>query len=206
MQYKSIKSQVQEGRVSCSRNHQCVLHAIASLSRRDVDFPRRDVNFTCLCHVATWTSHVATSVFTSLCHVATLPITSRRCPSRRDVSFYKPLSRRDVAHHVATLGFTSLCHVATSPPHVATLLCFKPKNGSFLALHLTHSPNRNPSFPVHQPSPDLPEPSFTLVGDPYIVLRPPLCSYESPSVPGFGSLWNFHHIVLGSSLRAFSVV
>ena len=84
-------------------------------------------------------------------------VTSRRGPptsrrqfyislSRRDVdllhrddNFHKPLPRRDVA------------------PHVATLPCFKPKNGSFLALHLTHSTNQIPSFPAHQPSPDLPE-------------------------------------------------
>ena len=51
-------------------------------SRRQFHIPlsRRDVNFHFLCHVATWTSHVATSVFTSLCHVATSPRTSRRGP------------------------------------------------------------------------------------------------------------------------------
>ena len=32
-----------------------------SLSRRDVDLSRRDVKLTPLGHVATWTSHVATS-------------------------------------------------------------------------------------------------------------------------------------------------
>ena len=149
-----------------------------SLSRRDVDFPRHDVNFYPLCHVAT-------SVFTSLFHIVTLPITSRRqflqvsvtsrrCPSRRDVSFYKSLSRRDVTPHVATSLSYMLSNVATLTrtsrrwlhyslsrrdvtPHVATLPCFKPKNGSFLDLHLTHSTNRNPSFLAHQPSPDLPE-------------------------------------------------
>ena len=141
MHYKSIKSQVRDGRVSCSRNHPCVLHAIASLSRRDVDFPIRDVDFVCLCHVATWipTSrrqfcmslprrdvdlHVATSVFTTLCHVATwtytsqrqflqASVTSRRCPSRRDVSFYKSLSRRDATPHVVTSLSYMLSNVAT---------------------------------------------------------------------------------------------
>ena len=83
-----------------------------------------------LCHVAMWTSHVATSflilsatsrrVFsrrdvklTPLCHVATCiftlrrqfvnpSVTSRRVFSRRDVNLHKPLSRRDVIPHVAT--------------------------------------------------------------------------------------------------------
>ena len=110
MHYKSIKSQVREGRVNCSRNHQCAqIHycSIASLSRRDVDLSRRDVNFTCLCHVATWTSHVATSIFT-------LSATSRRGFPRRDVNFYKPLSRRDVTPDVATWILMSLCDVTTS--------------------------------------------------------------------------------------------
>ena len=47
------------------------------LSRRDVDLPRRDINFTCLCHVATWIH------------------TSRR-------QFLPSLPRRDVDLHVAT--------------------------------------------------------------------------------------------------------
>ena len=108
--YKSIESLVREGRVSCSRNHQCAqIHycSIVSLSRRDVDLSRRNVNFTCLCHVATWTSHVATSIFT-------LSATSRRGFTRRDVNFYKPLSRRDVTPDVATWILMSLCDVATS--------------------------------------------------------------------------------------------
>ena len=62
------------------------------LSRRDVDFPRRDINFHFLCHVATWTSHVATSLLQ-------VSVTSRRSPSRRDVSFYQSLSRRDVSFY-----------------------------------------------------------------------------------------------------------
>ena len=32
-----------------------------SLSRRDVELPRRDVKLSSLCHVATWIFHVATS-------------------------------------------------------------------------------------------------------------------------------------------------
>ena len=131
MHYKSIKSEVREGRVSCSRNHQCAqIHycSIASLSRRDVDLSRREVNFICLYHIATWTSHVTTSIFT-------LSATSRRGFSRRDVIFYMPLSRRDVTPDVATWILMSLYDVATSPctprrhpahrdvtPHVSTLL------------------------------------------------------------------------------------
>ena len=110
MHYKSIKSLVREGRVSCSRNHQCAqIHycSIAYLSRRDVDLSRRDFNFICLCHVATWTSHTATSIFT-------LSATSRRGFTRRNVNFYKSLSRRDVTPNVATWILMSLCDVATS--------------------------------------------------------------------------------------------
>ena len=151
MYYKSIKSQV--GRMgttlllifgfSVMSRRQFYM----PLSRRDVDLPRRDVNFTCLCHVATWTSHVATSIFT-------FSATSRRAFSRRDVNLYKPLSRRGVAPHVATSLSYMLSHVATLTrtsrrwlhyslsrrdvdPHVATWPCFKPKSSSFLALHLT---------------------------------------------------------------------
>ena len=108
------------------------------LSRRDVDLPRRDVNFNLLCHVAT-------CIFTS-----------RRVFSRRDMNLYKPLSRRDVVPHVATSFNHILFHVATLSrtsqrwlsyslsrrdvtSHVATWPCFKPKISSFLAFHLTHS-------------------------------------------------------------------
>ena len=72
---------------------------------------------------------------------------------RRDISFYKSLSGRDVTPHVATSLSYLLSHVATSTrtsrrwlhyslsrrdvtPHVATWPCFKPKRSSFLALHL----------------------------------------------------------------------
>ena len=96
-----------------------------------------------LCHVATWSSHVATSKFhlsatsrrgfptwrrhfsTTLSrrdvrfHVATsfahLSVTSRRGFTRRDVIFDPSLPRRDVDLHVATSIGTALCHVATWP-------------------------------------------------------------------------------------------
>ena len=109
----------------------------------------RDVKSTCLCHVATWNSHVATS----LLHFS---VTSQRRFTRRDVDWYKSLSRRDVAPNVATSFGHVLCHVATLTrtsrcwlvysllrrdvtPHVATWPCFKPKISSFLVFHLTHS-------------------------------------------------------------------
>ena len=69
-----------------------------------MDLPRRDVKFICLCHVATWNSHVATSLVDPLCHVATLTNTSRRGLTRRDVKS------------------TCLCHVATWNSHVVTSL------------------------------------------------------------------------------------
>ena len=59
-----------------------------------------------LCHVATWSSHVATSNF----HPSA---TSRR-------HFNTPLPRRDVYSHVATSNCKALCHVATWNSHVAT--------------------------------------------------------------------------------------
>ena len=99
MYYKSIKSQV--GRMGTT-----LLLILVSLSRRDVEFPRRDVNFTCFCHVTTWTSHVATSIFT-------FSVTSRLGLSHHDVNLYKPLSRRDVVPHVATSFNYMLFHVAT---------------------------------------------------------------------------------------------
>ena len=92
MYYKSIKSQG-------SRMGTTLLIILVSLSRRDV-------NFTCFCHVVTWISHVATSIFT-------FSVTLRRGYSRRDVNLYKPLSRRDVVPHVATSFNYMLFHVAT---------------------------------------------------------------------------------------------
>ena len=65
------------------------------MSRRDVEFPRRDVKFSSLCHVATW-------IFTSRRH------------------FNTPLPRRDMYCHVATSNCKALCHVATWNSHIAT--------------------------------------------------------------------------------------
>ena len=59
-----------------------------------------------LCHVATWTSHAATSFLT-------LSATSRREPPTSRRQNHMLLSRRDVYFHVATSFSTSLCHVAT---------------------------------------------------------------------------------------------
>ena len=78
-------------------------------------FTRRDVKFICLCHVATWNSHVATSLLhvatwigTGLCHVATWTRTSRRHLVTYSVTSRRGPERRDV-------GLFALCDVATSP-------------------------------------------------------------------------------------------
>ena len=86
-----------------------------------------------LCHVVTWTFHVATSILHAFVTSRRGPPTSRRqfspSLSRRDVDF----PRRDVnftclfhvatwTSHVATSVFTSLCHVATWTSHVTTLV------------------------------------------------------------------------------------
>ena len=68
-----------------------------SLSRRDVEFPRRDVTFTLLCYVAT-------SIYTSRRGLVQVSVTSRRGPERRDVVWSCALSRRDVDPKVATLA------------------------------------------------------------------------------------------------------
>ena len=93
---------------------------VIPLPRRDVDFLRRDVILTLLCHVATCTvtsrrQTVKLSVTsrrgiltsrrhfpTSRRHSVRLSATSRRCPARRDVIWSCSLPRRDVAPHVAT--------------------------------------------------------------------------------------------------------
>ena len=59
-----------------------------------------------LCHVATWSSHAATSKF----H---LSATSRRGFPTSRRHFSTTLSRRDVDLHVATSIGPVLCHVAT---------------------------------------------------------------------------------------------
>ena len=90
--YKSRKSHLQVGRVSWPRDHQyaqifgslfCNVATLSRnvatfqrrdvstsrhpfsppLSRRDVKFQRHDIDFKCLCHVATWIYNVATSIF-----------------------------------------------------------------------------------------------------------------------------------------------
>ena len=130
-----------------------------------MDLPRRDVKISFLCHVATLTSHVATSkshasvtsrrVFSRrdvkipcLCHVATCiftsrrqlakaSVTSRRVFSRRDLKLYQPLSRRNVDSNVATLPSAALCHVATLPRTSRCHFGLRPRSVHFLALHLT---------------------------------------------------------------------
>ena len=121
--YKLIDSQVRERGFMFMKSSIC---SNFSLSRRDVDFPRRDVNLTPLYHVATciFTSrrqfvHPSvtsrrvfsrrTWICTSLCHVATSFSTSRR-------HFNMTLSRRDVASNVATWIKSTLYYVATLPP------------------------------------------------------------------------------------------
>ena len=113
--YKLIESQVRERGFLFMKSSIC---SNFSLSRRDLDFPRRDVNLTPLCHVATSiciplcrdvSFHVATWICTSLCHVVTSSSTSRH-------HFNMTLSRRDVASNVATWIKSTLCHVATLPP------------------------------------------------------------------------------------------
>ena len=94
-----------------------------SLSRREVELPRRDVKITSLCHVTTWIYTSRRQIYISLprrdvdLHVATsnlhLSATSRRGFTRRDVIFDPSLPRRDVDVHVATSIGTGPCHVAT---------------------------------------------------------------------------------------------
>ena len=142
-----------------------------SLSRRNVELPRRDVKITSLCHVATWiyTSrrqiyislsrrdvdlHVAMSFLTPLCHVATwiytsrrqlvqVSVTSRRSPARRDVVWSCALSRRDVTPNVAT--WSCLLSV-TSRRHPARrdVTLFLAQEWFILALHLTHPHSSKP--------------------------------------------------------------
>ena len=68
--------------------------ASVTLRRRPA---RRDVIFTCLYHVATWYSNIATWIESTLCHVATLPPTSRRRLVKLSVTSRHDPSRRDVA-------------------------------------------------------------------------------------------------------------
>ena len=92
-----------------------------SLSRRDVELPRRDIKITSLCHVATW-------IYTS----------------RRQI--YISLPRRDVDLHVATSFLTPLCHVATSigtgPCHVATWIYTSRRRLVMCSVTSRHDPER----------------------------------------------------------------
>ena len=81
-----------------------LIHSFSVTSRRGPPTSRR--HFTCLCHVATWTSHVATSIL----HAS---VTSRRGPSTSRRQFCMSLSRRDVYLPRRDVNFYPLCHVAT---------------------------------------------------------------------------------------------
>ena len=98
--YKLIESQVRERGFMFMKSSIC---SNFSLSRHDVDFSRRDVKLTPLCHVAT-------CIFTSRRQFVHLSVTSQRVFSRCDVDLHKPLSRRDVILHVATSSSTSRRH------------------------------------------------------------------------------------------------
>ena len=76
-----------------------------SLSRCDVEIPRRDVKISSLCHVATWISQVATSNCKALCHVVTWNSHVATWNSHVATSLL----------HVATSFGHLLCHVATLP-------------------------------------------------------------------------------------------
>ena len=125
-----------------------------SLSRRDVELPRRDVILTLLCHVAT-------CIFTSRRQIVKPTVTSRRVFSRRDVILHKPLSRRDVIPHVATWIEPTLCHVATLPstsrrclmklsvtsrghPARRDVTLFLAQEWFILTIHLTHPHSSEP--------------------------------------------------------------
>ena len=124
-----------------------------------------------LCHVAAWSSHVATSKFhllprrdvdfprrdvilALLCHVATWIYTSRR-------HFDPSLPRRDVDLHVATSFGTPLCHV-TSWPRMSRrrlVMCSvtsrrEPERrdvGLFALYHVATSPRTSRRDPVFSP-------------------------------------------------------
>ena len=97
---------------------------VSSLSRRDVDFQRRDVKLYLLCHVATWISNVATWILMSLWNVVTLliplSVTSRRWPERRDA------------------GCSTLYNVATLPRTSRRCPVLRPTMVHF-SLHLAHT-------------------------------------------------------------------
>ena len=142
-----------------------------SLSRRDVDLPRRDVKITLQCHVATWIYTSRRQNHTSLScrdvgfHVATSmlkpSVTSRRGMSRRDVIFQCLCHVATWDSNVATWEKSTLCHVATlhltsrrrlvnlsvtsrrDPAHRDVAL-FLAQEWFILALHLTHPHSSEP--------------------------------------------------------------
>ena len=141
---------------------------VIPLPRRDVDFPRRDVILTLLCHVATCT-------VTSRRQIVRLSVTSRRgiltsrcglltsrrhfSTSRRHLVTYSATSRR--CPHVATSFGHALCHVATLPrtsrrrqvklsvtsrrePARRDVTLFLAQEWLILAIHLTHPHSPKP--------------------------------------------------------------
>ena len=84
------------------------------MSRRDVEFPRRDVKLPSLCHVATWVFPHRDVILTLLCHVATCTVTSRRQIVRLSVT-----SRRGILTSRRGL-LTSRRHFYTSRRHLVT--------------------------------------------------------------------------------------
>ena len=150
-----------------------------SLSRRDVDLPRRDVKITLLCHVATW-------IYTSRRQLVHGSVTSRRVFSCRDVKLYQPLSRRDVDSNVATSPNEALCHVATWPRTSRRDPIFSPR-----MVHFGPSPHTSSLIgtlaPLH-PNPHRTCRSSHPTGRrPSTAHRPPVFFFESPSSAGFGS-------------------
>ena len=125
-----------------------------SLSRRDVEFQRRDVDFHNLLERRDVASK--TWILMGLFHVATLPlnvatlliplsVTSRRCPERHDV-----------APNVATSFSSTLCNVATLPRMSRRYPVLRPRTVHF-ALHLAHTPTETLATLAHLSFPVLPE-------------------------------------------------
>ena len=167
-----------------------------SLSRLDVELPRRDVKITSLCHFAMWiyTSrrqiyislshrdvdlHVATSIGTGLYHVATWP-----CTSRRQLVMCSVTSRRDPKRRDVVL-FT-LCDVATSPRTSRRDPVFSPR-----MVHFGPSPYTPPLIETLAPlRPSLHQTcrsSHPTGRRPSTAHRPPVFLFELPSSAGFGS-------------------
>ena len=78
------------------------------LERRDVDTQRRDVVNPTLCNVATLPRTLRR-------HLVHRSVTSRRCPTRRDVGFNDPLERCDVDTQRRNVVNPTLYNVTTLP-------------------------------------------------------------------------------------------